>query len=369
MGCLLSGGVDSSILYKLSNDILSIRESHSTGYPFEDNERNFEKQYAETASAAFRSTDMYHTYSTKDYLSGLLSAIEHAEVPVHHLQSVLFALIFKNGFKPQTRVVISGQGADGVFGLSIMYMYHKYKYLFNPLMAPWLGLSTWLLGRGGFLYSYARHAWDCDYAKTNHSLWVLGQRGDKQWVKARFGVGDDAILQGRLDAIQIFQPTNVLDAFSILDVIGDVAFTQDTWGKLGMASRKYIYYPFNSPTLVKTVYEVPWNEKLAEPKRLLRNVGREIGVPDFILTRPKLSFGVHPDRWAVRGGAFEPLIKLAAPVVGEDTLRQLQSTNIHTAMTFWNLINYALWKRLWINAEPLGTLEDELRAAQALALS
>jgi hypothetical protein len=73
-----------------------------------------------------------------------------------------------------------------------------------------------------------------------------------------------------------------------------------------------------------------------------------------------MSFGIHPDRWVKKGGVFEPLIPLASKVFDEKEIRKMQSTESKKAMTYWNMLNYAVWKRLCINDEPLEVLLEEL---------
>lgn len=65
------------------------------------------------------------------------------------------------------------------------------------------------------------------------------------------------------------------------------------------------------------------------------------------------------------GAAFEPLVTLAAKVVDEKALRINQSSDAKKSMTFWNMLNYAVWKRLIINKELVDRLKDELDASIA----
>ncbi len=44
----------------------------------------------------------------------------------------------------------------------------------------------------------------------------------------------------------------------------------------------------------------------------------------------------------------------------EGEIRRLQVADERTAMTYWNILNYALWRRLCIDNEPLSVLEGEL---------
>ena len=83
-------------------------------------------------------------------------------------------------------------------------------------------------------------------------------------------------------------------------------------------------------------------------------------VPEFIITRPKTGFAIKDKHWAERGNIFEPLVPLAKKVFDEKQIRDMQSTDPKKAMTYWNILNYSIWKRLCINNEPVEILLDEL---------
>ncbi len=97
-----------------------------------------------------------------------------------------------------------------------------------------------------------------------------------------------------------------------------------------------------------------------EPKSILRGVARQLELADFIIFRPKSGFGVNVKKWVEKDGVFEPLIPLISKVFNEKQIRKMQSTDPKKAMTFWNMLNYAIWKRLFINNEPLEILLEEL---------
>ncbi len=364
--CLMSGGVDSSILFKMCQDHLSLRASHSTGYPFEADEYNDERKYAETAAAAFGSEHTYHAFTTQDFLQGVVESIDHAEVPVVAMQSALLDLVFNRALPDDQRVVISGQGADSVFGLSIMYHYQETRRVVKPALAPVFKLLANTLGRlpqGDHQFPWARmHAfskrrWDLDFGNIDHGLWLMGEFADKDWVKSTFAVDDEALLEGRRAAIGQFSLNNVLDAFTVLDFVSDVAYMQDVWGKLGEARGRWISFPFNSPELIRVANHTPWEEKMSQHKRLIRRAGQMAGVPDSVLFRPKRTFGISAKRWAAPGGVLESLFRVAAPVVEMDVLRRFLGADERRAMTGWTLVNYAIWKRIVIDGEPAEKLE------------
>jgi asparagine synthetase B (glutamine-hydrolysing) len=367
VACLLSGGVDSSMLYKLGKDYLSLSESHSTGYSFEDQERNGERDYAEAAAHTFGSTHRYHSFSTEQYLHGLIDSVDHAEVPVIHLQSVLIELLFGQALGPRNRIVLNGQGADGIFGSTMMWWYQKYRRLILSPFSPLLGILGNTPANRSFpyrkLYAWSKRDWSLNLAKTNHALWLLGETGEKNWVKNYFRVGDEEIVENRLAAICHFRPESVLDAFSILDLVSDVDLTQIIWGQIAAAHGKRVHYSFNSPGIISAAFNTSWKDKLLEQKRLGRAVAERLGVPQSILARPKLSFGVPSARWAGPRGVIESLLKVVAPVVDVEMLRQFQGADEKKAMIYWSWINYAIWKRLLINGESSQTLHAELEEA------
>jgi len=372
LSCLMSGGVDSSILYKLCKDHLSLAESHSTGYPFEAEEHNDERRYAETAAAVLGSKHTYHSFTNRDFLCAVVDSVDHAEVPVVAMQSALLELVFSRGLPKHQKVVLCGQGADSLFGLSIMYHYQELRRVIKPAFAPVFKLAALTLGRlpqGDHLFPWARmHAfskrrWDLDFRNPKHGLWLMGEFADKEWVRATFGVGDEELLAGRRAAVERFDLNHVLDAFTVLDFVSDVATIQDVWGKLGEARGRWVSYPFNSPELIRVANHTSWEEKMARHKLLIRRAGQLAGVPDAVLFRPKRTFGISARQWASPGGVLDSLFKIASPVVGSEVLRRFLSMDERRAMTGWTLVNYAIWKRLLIGGESSERLRNELTEA------
>ena len=94
-----------------------------------------------------------------------------------------------------------------------------------------------------------------------------------------------------------------------------------------------------------------------------KEIARQSNLPKFIINRPKSAFGVRSKTWSMKGGVFEPLVPLASKVFDEKQIRYMQSSDPKKAMTFWNMLNYSIWKRLCINNEPLDDLIEELNEA------
>ena len=79
---------------------------------------------------------MDHTFyepTNQEYLIGFLEAIYNAEEPLHHLQSVLFHLLFKKGIPKGKKIIIHGQGAGTTFG-SNDFLYIQNRIFFKLLL-------------------------------------------------------------------------------------------------------------------------------------------------------------------------------------------------------------------------------------------
>ncbi len=365
---LLSGGLDSSILSKIGQRLLNIETSYSAGFPFEREERNREKHYALSAAEAMGLKHTYHSGSREAYLTGVLEAIDHAQQPVHHLQSVLLHLLFQNGMPERARWVVVGEGADGTFGAVPHHNLLKYqsnRTLFAALRQPpvlaALRTVTRKIGRAKslpLLIAATEHM-HADYDDPDNFLRAFQRYGDPAWVRGHLKVDDSAIFANRLALVKPMAHADPLDVISILALFGS-DLTQRIWGSLSEAAGKRAIHPFTSPEVLETSFSLESRDKLSPPKRVLREVARQLAVPEFIITRGKSGFGIRADRWSGPGGLFEPLVLLAAKVVDIGELRLLQTTYEPHAMTLWNLINYAIWKRRFIQGESLESLKAEL---------
>ena len=369
---LLSGGLDSSILFKICQAHYEIDTTFSTGYPFEDPENNREKEYALSAADAFGTMHRYYEVTTREYLNGFLEAISMAEEPLHHLQSVMFYLLFKGGLPKDKHIVISGQGADGIFGLTFYNQVFRSgkriirllsKYRFPGL----LEFFSHIVGRGQGLISALDYSdrRSLPISDTNSLVWLLGAYGSEDWVSRHFNVTQRDIIEGRYNFIESFEDRSIYDIMSILDFFGDVSVTQSIWAKLGESQRKIVYYPFNNTDMLDFTYSIPWDVRLRKPKNVLRGVARQLKIPDFIISRPKSGFNIRAKHWSEKGETFKPLVPLASKVFDEKQIRDMQSADRKAAMTFWNILNYSIWKRLCIDDEPLEVLLEELKRAES----
>jgi len=366
---LLSGGVDSSIMCKICQDKFGINTSYSTGYPFEDQKLNIEKSYALSAAEAIGTNHKYFESTTQEYLKGFLEAISLSEEPLHHLQSVLLHLLFKEGIPRDKKIVIQGQGAGFSFGNFRGYLYWKDKKIIKvlskkPLKKILTPISK-ISGKGNeFIKILNESTIKYKLSDPNNPLWSWHDFGSKNWVCNYFNVTEENIINNRYNFIKKFSDRSIYDIWSLYSIMGDEDSTQPIWTKIGEGNKRIIYSPLYDLDVLNYVFSIPWILKLRKPENQLRKeIARQSNVPEFIINRPKSAFGIHSKSWSVKGGAFEPLVPLASKVFDEKQIRYMQSSDPKRAMTFWNILNYSIWKRLCINNESLESLLEELNEA------
>ncbi len=368
LGILLSGGLDSSILFQLLSNQYNLRKSYSTSYPFEDPDNDTEKEYAFSAAQAFGSDHHYSKISIDEYLFDLIEAIQAAEEPVHHLQSVLFYSIFKNSVSDDETVIVSGEGADSNFGASTHNALRRSKELNHHLFwkiisdIPKLDSLSRRVGRGSGIVKALKmmnNGW-FPIDDPGSPVWNIQRYGDQNWVCDYFNVDPIDIMHSRYKVLRPFENRPIEDVIA-LRALFSTQVTHSIWSKIAESQGKKIYYPFYSNDLLDFVYSIPWEIKNQERKHVLRKVAEELHIPEFIIRRPKSGMGLHPKRWAVRGAGLDPLIPIAAKVTDESLIRKFQSGNLNSAMTYWNFLNYGIWKRLIIDEESLDTLKSELQ--------
>jgi len=372
-GCLLSGGLDSSVITQVVKNHLGVRQTFSSVYPFEDATTDKEYRYAISASEALGTCHQVHIPSMSSYLHGTLDAIWIAEQPTMHLQTVLVHVLCKDVLKPHGyKVVPCGEGADGMFGgrlqrLLSAFATHPYKKraLELPGVASALKFISCRTNRWGMISELADKKWSrmTLFSDPSHILWTLASFGDRQWITDHLKCSPADLIGERPKVMTPYLGRDLRDCTSILALLSESAETQVIWGKLGEASGMCFTYPYLDEEVMDLTYSIPWEAKLTGPKPILRAVARSLGISEAIVARPKSSFDIDPSKWGVQGGVFEPLVALAAAVIDERVIRELQSTYVFKAHMLWTLINYAIWKRLFVLNEPIEKLHAELDAS------
>ena len=112
VGSLLSGGLDSSLITSIMSKYQKNINTYSASFV---NEGYDENKYAEIVSNKIRSKHTNIKLDSKNYFDNLDDIIDHKYLPLFIPHEVALFDLFKN-IKSNNKVVISGEGADEMFG-------------------------------------------------------------------------------------------------------------------------------------------------------------------------------------------------------------------------------------------------------------
>jgi asparagine synthase (glutamine-hydrolysing) len=360
---LFSGGLDSSLMAMLAREDREGINSATTSFSF-INRDDQEEEYARTSASAL---DLPHSIYVGDetgYLAGLAESVVAAEEPLHHLQSVMLYLLFKNhqfGDKP---LLLCGHGADALFGNDAHLRTYKYRAATTVLRATGLEhLYRWgfeLLRVKSVRWRYFTSHFGRVLNSPYHMLWGLGQYTSPQLVSSLFGSTPTSVYGPRADLVRCYASHNLLNQITLLTLLGDCHITLSVWSKLAESQGYPVYYPFTEPELIEYLFSLPWSLKLSEPKYLIRRLLRDDGLEEGLIERPKMSFGFPPQFWALPGTLFQPLVDMAGERYEPSLLSSLQSTDQSKAMLLWNLLVLYLIEKLIAEAYPADQLAEEI---------
>lgn len=236
---MFSGGLDSTLLYKLLSDRIQV--SYSSGFEFESIDL-IEKQYSLTAAHFLGLNTTYCSFDFHELLGFIPDLILASEEPICHIQSLLILGMIKQHVRDMNgRVILNGQGADGLFSFP-SNLYESFCTLRTPakpsLVSKMDSISTLSIEAKNY---YLNIMGDVDH--TIH-CWQSCAKIYQQ--KMAFPLFNDEIYRLLLDAASTSQ----------IDVVGR-------------------------------------NDKFA-----LKQIAKIIGIPKLLINRKKASFGPRSHSWS-----------------------------------------------------------------------
>lgn len=136
VGCQLSGGIDSSLVSVFARAHFGA-DMDTFSVVFDDPKYS-EDRWVSQAAAAARADSHRFMFSESFFLDTLERASWHMDQPISHPNSLGIWLLAQ-GARERVTVLLSGEGADEVFG---GYTRFHYAHL-RPKLSPWVGALSW----------------------------------------------------------------------------------------------------------------------------------------------------------------------------------------------------------------------------------
>ncbi|HUX63611.1 N-acetylglutaminylglutamine amidotransferase [Sulfuricella sp.] len=274
VGVLLSGGLDSSLLVGLLADHVDDLLTFSVG--FEDVGEGAEKadefEYSDQVVERFKTRHHKYLIPNAEVLKRLPEAVANMAEPMVGQDAVAFYLLGER-VADEVKVVLSGQGADEVFG----------GYFWYPRMDEATGSA---LDRFRLNYFDRDHA---EYLETVAPAWhvpdVTAELVERELTKPKADTFIDQVLRFDATTLVVDDPVKRVDNMTM------------AWG---LEAR----VPFLDHELVELAAKMPPSLKLKEGgKYPLKAIARGL-IPDAVIDRPKGYFPVPALKY-VRGDFLE----------------------------------------------------------------
>jgi asparagine synthase (glutamine-hydrolysing) len=363
LGAFLSGGIDSSTVVGLmARHAIQPVKTFSIG--FHEDSYN-ELKYARIAAQRF-GTDHHEFIVTPDICEIVDELVWHFDEPFADSSAIPTYMVSKLA-REHVKVVLSGDGGDELFAGYTRYATHRRRdsfahlprFLRRGLMQP---LSRRLphaaIGRN-FLHQIASGPLDCYleqisiFSQLNKPLLYT-----KEFQRQTDNSEARALFRDYASRVRSPEP---LDALLYLDsktyLPGDILTKVD---RMSMAASLEARAPFLDHKLIEFVARIPAALKLRgeETKYILKRAVRGL-VPNEILGRPKMGFGVPVQEWInreLRERIHETLTERRALQRGYFESRYInvlldeheRGRRDHSA-ALWALFMLELWHRTFVD--------------------
>ncbi len=301
IGCFLSGGVDSSIISSIaSNDVSNLRtytigfEKGDDPYGGDNDESVFAKDYAKKIKTNHKTIKV----TSDDFKNALKEFVFYADQPFGVSSGLGIYFITKEARKDGVKVLLSGDGADEMFGGYSWYQYlddisYHEKNSNNALENDITFHNSYkeLREKLTTLQQYSSHkrAWGWHYYASEHDKNIIFSKQIKSNVKT---------------SLRFFQKYNKSIEWNSIDFIkqdrefylpNEMLKKAD---RMGMANSVEIRVPFVSKKIIEFTNSLSIKELLN--KGILKSPLKDAfkaELTEEIINRPKHGFNVPIDLW------------------------------------------------------------------------
>ena len=354
LGIFTSGGLDSSLLVAAAARGIPGERIHTYAVRFTESGYD-ESPYAEAVTHAIAS--VHHVVTADDESLGrALDVVSRSLAEPLGDPAVLPTFLLAEAASQDVKVILSGEGADELFGGYPTYLGHRFAERWQRVPGPLRRVARWAVDRwpsstGKMTLEYMLK----QFLSASERPWA---ERHLTWLGAmRIEDGVVGELVCKLDRFPHDDPLNRVMWFDFLTYLPDDLLVKVD--RATMLASVEARAPFLDPALVALACAMPSSVKVrgfttkAVLKRALQ--GR---LPDQILTRRKQGFGVPIAQWF--RGPLRPLLEATlAPVrlravglLDPDGVLRLVTEHVtarqNHGKALWSLLTLELWREAYL---------------------
>jgi asparagine synthase (glutamine-hydrolysing) len=353
LGCQLSGGIDSSLITYFSNKIDKSKSFESVSVIF-DNPEYSEEVYINHVTNQLGIMSHKFVMDANYYFQNIEKATWHFESPLNHPNTIGIYLLSQKA-KEYVTVLLSGEGADEVFGGYTRYNSIKYPYKWKTILRYLAGNFPYGFLSLPYLSPMNRTVFHSMFMPLSIAHSLVNNFDYRRAIKSRKEIYRQ--LNGSLFDKQI--------KYEIKTYLPDLLIRQD---KMSMAHSIENRVPFLDYNLVKSSFDIPEfylldaksNNGINNEKMLLKNIAADIFGCDFAL-RNKMGFGFPLKDFFITEKMYQyindvllPNIKIRGIINHKVISKWIQNINhisVRELESLWICLSFEIWASLYLDSK------------------
>ena len=287
VGCYLSGGLDSSLIASKLMHLTPDVRRYSFSIDFADHSAS-EADFQRTVASMIESVHSEKLFLESDVIAQLPRTIYHCECPVKESYNTASLTLSRLVRDKDIKVVLSGEGADELFGGYVGYKFDKIRGMMAQASPqPKNGehaLREVLWGNEDFFYEKDYHLFS-DEKKQLYASSLSNHFHEIDCLQ-HFIIDKEKIRNREI----LHQRSYVDYKLRMVDHL-----VSDHGDRMAMANSVEARYPFLDKHIAEFAYQIPTGLKLKDfqEKHIIREIAKDI-VPSRILKREKFGFIAPP---------------------------------------------------------------------------
>ncbi|CQR48193.1 Asparagine synthetase [glutamine-hydrolyzing] 1 [Paraliobacillus sp. PM-2] len=373
VGSFLSGGIDSSLIVSIAKQFNPDIKTFSVGF---EQEGYSEVDVAKETAQKLNVENVSYTITPEEFVKELPKIIWHMDDPLADPACVPLYFVAREASK-QVKVVLSGEGADELFGGYNIYrephdlrIFNKLPNMLNQLLKRLAkvlpegmkGKSFLERGTTPLSERYIGNAKMFENSEKKNILQHYHPNNVYQQITTP--------LYGAVSKEHAVHKMQYVDIHTWLR--GDILLKAD---RMTMAHALELRVPFLDKEVFRVASQIPVDQKIANgtTKFILREAARGI-VPDHVLDRKKLGFPVPIRHW-LKNELYDWAIKLIKESKTDHLLKKtyiLKLLEDHCkgkgdySRKIWTVLMFMLWHKLYVEEEFEGEIERSKRMVDTM---